>query len=223
MRTLILLFAVLLGMAGVAQAAPPVLSEVPDAPLRDTYRADQPYTIRMRYRDKEGDAPRLAEFVDEAPDGNKTYKLSKTVGGDYETGVILEWNTTGFSVGEHKAYFLIADTETLKKPTRWTKEGPGESNFYTFVVESLWLKIGIMAVGVLVGLLFVPFLVYLLARSLNRQGDPSTAARVGLLLGVVACIGLAVQQFAGYFPPLFVWGFSILIGLAIIIVIFTRR
>jgi hypothetical protein len=79
-----------------------------------------------------------------------------------------------------------------------------------------------MGVGLLVGLLFVPFLVYVLARSLNRRGDPSGAARIGLLLGILACAALFVYLFASFYGPL-TYAIGVVAALALLVVVLTRR
>ena len=219
MRTLTFLLVLLIGLAGAAQATPPTLNELASEPLRDAYRAGQPYTLRLEYKDKEGDRPTKAQFVDQSSSGKITLD-AKVVGSDYVNGVVLEWDVTGFEQGQHNAYFLVKDSSG--EENRYQKSRDPKA-FYTFVAESLWLKIGFVLGGAVIGLVLVPFLLYVLARSLNKRGDPSTAARLGLLLGVMAVIALVIWQFAGFYNPPLVWGVSIIVGLAMLILIFSKR
>ena len=64
-----------------------------------------------------------------------------------------------------------------------------------FVSVSLVSKYIIFGVGLLVALFFLPFVVYMGTRSLNKRSDPAAAARIGLLIGVLASFGLYLYLF----------------------------
>lgn len=200
-----------------ALAAPPALSEIPGAELQEIYQAGKTYTLRLQYTDPDGDRPRKAQFIDESPAGTVSKDLTRLDGNNFRGGVPLVWEVRGFEPGAHRAYFLVTDAEG-----QTTRFPPSPDQFYTFKVESLGTKWGIMAAGLVVGLLFVPFLVYVLARSLNRRGDPSRAARVGLLFGILACCALFIYLFASFYGPL-AYAIGGIAALALLVIVLTRR
>jgi len=53
----------------------------------------------------------------------------------------------------------------------------------------------VLAAGLVVALFFLPFVVYMLARSTNKRSDPGAAARIALLIGILAFCGLAWYLF----------------------------
>jgi len=57
------------------------------------------------------------------------------------------------------------------------------------------IKYVVLAVGLVIALLFLPFVVYLLARSANKRSDPAAAARIALLIGLLSFCGLAWYLF----------------------------
>jgi hypothetical protein len=68
----------------------------------------------------------------------------------------------------------------------------------------------------------LPFLVYLIARSANKQGNPSSAARIGLIIGIFAALALFIFQFLSWYSPLVL----VLGGVAaifLLVVVITRR
>ena len=66
---------------------------------------------------------------------------------------------------------------------------------YEFLSVNPLTKYIVLAVGLVIALLFLPFVVYIAARGLNRHGDPAAAARIGLFIGVLAFCGLAWYLF----------------------------
>ena len=93
---------------------------------------------------------------------------------------------------------------------------------YSFAVESLVDKWIVMGMGLLICLFMLPFLVYLIARSTNKQGNPSSAARIGLIIGIFAALALFISQFISWYSPLVL----ILGGIAalfLLVVVLTRR
>lgn len=218
---LIFVLLALAGLCGLAPAqtgASPTLAPVAEEGLPKTYRAGSRYTLRLRYTDPNGDPVRKnqALFIDEGPSGRIETPASR-ISGDTASGATIEWDINGFEQGAHKTRFEV--TNQARKMTRYP-EDPAE--FYEFVGESLTLKWGIMAGGAVVLLLFLPFLVYVLARSMNRRGDPSKAARVGLLIGILACAGLFIYLFASFYGPL-AFGIGIIAALALFVLVLTRR
>ena len=131
---------------------------------------------------------------------------------------MIEWPIRGFAEGGHNNTRF-----EVKGSDGQTARYPADANvFYSFSVESLVTKLVILGVGLLVGLLFVPFLFYVLFRAMNRRGDPSRAARVGLLLGILACTALFIYLFASFYGPL-VYVLGGVVALALLVVVLTRR
>ena len=193
-------------------AAPPVLREDPQYPLEGVFRTGKRYTVRVQYLDRDGDRPRTALFIDQSQGGGKVnYEKAQIIGTDYKEGVTLAWDVPGFAQGGHQAEFVVTSTD-----------GSSARLPYNFAVEDLLTKWVIMGAGMLVGLLFLPFLVYVLARSMNRRGDLSRAARVGLLLGILACCALFIYLFASTYGPL-TYVIGGIAALALLIVVLTRR
>ena len=209
----------LFGLIGNARAAAPSLSEVEGNPLRSVYRAGESYTLRLRYTDPDGDPPRSggAKFFDESPAGNQTID-GKIGSGDPRNGVIIEWEVRGFAEGAHNNTRF----EVRNRVGEVARFPADPNTFYSFVAESLVSKLVIMGIGLLIGLLFVPFLFYLLFRAMNRRGDPSRAARVGLLIGLLACVALFIYLFASFYGPL-VYAIGGVAALALLVIVLTRR
>jgi hypothetical protein len=180
-----------LGIARGVQAAPQ-LSALPGDELRKEYQPGKKYTLRLRYVDPSGDTLRKsnAVFVDESDAG--TVRTPATdITGDPKTGAVISWEINGFAGGGHRAYFDVkALTDTARYPT-----DPAER--YEFAVATIGTKLLILAIGVVVSLVGIPLVVYLMARSINRKGNPSTSARIALLIGVLMSCGLFVYLFLG--------------------------
>lgn len=199
-------------------AAAPTLSQVggEDRDLPKVVRAGQKYVLQLKFTDADGDRPKRATFFDKAP--SATVTTPGTIGtGNPKDGIVITWDINGFEQGGHQTYFEVqgSDGNIARYPAEQTV-------FYEFVAEALATKIGIMAAGAAVGLVFLPFIVYVLARSLNRRGDPSRAARVGLLIGILACAALFIVLFASFYGVL-AWAIGIVAGLALLVLVLTRR
>jgi hypothetical protein len=206
----------LLVMGTAAVGAPPTLTEVPGDELKNTYKAGQTVTLRLTYKDPDGDRIRTAKFIDES--GSAPIETYTSEGGTPETGQTLKWEARGgFDKGGHKGYFLV--TNTVGEEVRFP-EDPEQR--YTFTVASVADKWIVTIIGVLVGLLFVPFLVYLIARSANKRGNPSSAARIGLLIGIFAALAIFIYEFIGVYDPL-ILAIGGVAALALFIIVLTRR
>ena len=208
---------VLLSTAAAARAAQPVLEPID---LPNSIRERSKATLRLRYTDRDGDSPVKAQFIDRSASSSSAgteVDVTRKGAGDPETGLVLEWDVSNLEVGSHRSYFEVTnDTgEVVRYPAN-------DQEFYGFTVESLTVKLGIMAGGLVVGLVFLPFLVYVLARSMNKRGDPSRAARVGLLIGILACGALFIYLFASFYGPL-VFAIGIIASLALAVIVLTRR
>lgn len=193
----LLLAGLAFGPLTAARAAGSTLAQAPGDELKTTYQAGQKYTLRLFYTDPSGDEIQKSKalFIDEAPSGRVSIPATNIVGDDTTKGVVIEWAINGFEQGGHRASFEV---NSLTGKVRY----PSGTEPYAFVVEAIGSKIITMLIGAGVGLLAVPFLVYILTRTMNRRGDPSYAARVGLLFGILACCALFIYLFLSIFGPL---------------------
>lgn len=199
------------------RAAPPSLNQLAGNELPGVFRAERPYTLSLVFTDADGDRPKRARFIDRSDAAGNVTVDGRIGAGDPRSGVTIEWPVRGFAQGGHRSYFEVTGTDGR------TARYPAEpSEFYSFAAESLVTKFIILGVGLLVGLLFVPFLFYVLFRAMNRRGDPSRAARVGLLLGILACTALFIYLFASFYG-LLVYVLGGLVALALLVVVLTRR
>lgn len=206
----------LLAIGKTVFAATPTLTEVPGDELKNTYQAGKTVTFRLSYKDPDGDRIRKAQFIDE--NGGNTLDYKTLEGGTPETGQTIVWNATGgFDNGGHKGYFLV--TNTVGEEVRYPED---PERRYTFNVASVGQKWVVTGIGIVVGLLFVPFLVYLIARSTNKRGNPSSAARVGLLIGIFAALAIFIYEFMGVYDPL-ILAIGGVAALALFIIVLTRR
>jgi len=198
-------------------AQAPTLKELsePQFKLKSDYEPDKPYTMRLEYTDKDGDRIKSAQFINETP--TRVSFDFKSTEGSVENGATLIWNINGFEKGAHSGYFEVKTA--TGKTTRYPEDA---TKMYTFSVSSVsdkWLKAGI---GIVVCLFAIPFLFYLIARSLNKQGNPSSAARLGIILGILGATAVFLITFFGTYDWM-VLGLGGLAALAIIIIILTRR
>jgi hypothetical protein len=206
----------LLGVGGGAFAAAPTLTPVPGDELKNTYKAGDNVTFRLTYTDPDGDRIRTAKFIDES--GGAPIETYTTEGGTPDTGQNIKWEVRGgFDKGAHRGYFLVTNSvgETARFPADIEQR-------YTFNVASVADKWIVTIIGILVGLLFVPFLVYLIARSANKRGNPSSAARIGLLIGIFAALATFIYEFIGVYDPL-ILAMGGIAALALFIIVLTRR
>jgi hypothetical protein len=206
---------VLLIVGRTAFAATPTLTEVPGDELKNSYKAGDTVIFRLSYKDPDDDRITKAQFIEEsgAPLDYKTLE-----GGTPETGQTIVWEVRGgFDAGGHRGYFRVEN-----KAGEVARYPEDEARRFTFTVASLTQKWIITGVSVVVSLLFVPFLVYLIARSTNKRGNPSSAARIGLLIGIFAALAVYIYEFIGVYDPLFL-AIGGVAALALFIIVLTRR
>ena len=184
--------------------------------LKSLYRASEKYTLHLEYKDPDGYAIKSAKFMDKSKDGEVPFD-AKELGGKTEDGVELSWEVNGFAKGGHSGFFEVENEKGVK--TRYPSDS---SKYYSFAVESLTDKWIVFVVGVVICIAMLPFLVYLIARSVNKQGNPSSAARGALILGIFAALALFIWQFMEWYSPLVLvlGGIAALFGLVIVL---TRR
>jgi len=200
-----------------ASAQTPKLEELPgNAALPKSFQVDKPYVISLKYTDPKGDEIKKSDalFIDQSATG-RTSTPAKRISGDPQNGAIIEWELNKFEQGGHTAHFEV---KGLNDTTRYPED---EKSNYEFVVESPLTKWLIFGTGALVSVVGLPLIVYLLARNLNPHGDPSRAAKMGLLVGILALCALFIYLFLSLYGPLV---FAILIvGVLAAIVLLLRR
>ncbi len=202
--------------APAARAEKPTLTELPEpeSRLKSNYEVGKAYTLKLLYTDKDGDRIKSAKFIEDAPT-SVSYD-SKSTEGNPESGQTIVWQINGFEKGGHRGHFLI---ETAEGTFRYPPEDKGD---YTFSVTSVGDKWILMAVGLFICLGALPFLVYQIARSVNKRGNPSSAARVGLILGIFAALALFIYLFVGIYDPL-ILALGGVAAVAVLIMVLTRR
>lgn len=209
----LILFACLLAVPSFA--APPTLETTGDA-VPSEVRQNQTVEFHILYKQAEGDKPQNAILVLESPTGS-TKVPGKVSSGDPTTGVEIDFPVTIENTGQYRYHFEVTSSTgaTARYPTT-----PGDS--LEFTSASVVQKYVMLGVGILIALLFLPFIVYVATRSLNKRGNPSSAARIALLIGVLASYALFLFLFYSVYSIL---GGVIgaIVALALLIVLFSRR
>ena len=184
-----LLFALCLSLfnVSVVHAAAPKLEPVPNAEVPGEVKPGQTLDFSMTYT---GDPPSSLSMVVQTPSGETIRIPTKAPVGDTTAGVPVSWRFTPEGSGSYKYHFEASagDIGSARYPAAPTDDPQ-------FVAVNLLTKYLVFLVGLGIGLLFLPFVVYLAARSANRQGDPGAAARVALLIGVIASYALFLFLF----------------------------
>lgn len=196
-----------------ASATAPTLE--PDGEFPASLLANHDYTFPLTYKQTEGDAPKTLKMIIDAPYGQVS-QPAQIPGGNPTTGIPVTWNFTPPSSGQYQYHFEA--TSTTGSFARYPA-GKGELEFES---PSLIGKYVAMAIGLLVALLFLPFVVYVAARAINRRGDPSAAARVALMLGILASFALFWYLFIDIYRIIGVMIAGVT-ALAVLIVLLTRR
>lgn len=181
---IILAFSLLCVLAGKAAAAPPKL-ELNDAQALPTeVRLNEPLEMSLKYT---GDPPTKLLLVVLTPNGETATVPGKASIGDPSTGVPVTWPYTPTESGEYRYHFeaQAGDLGGVRYPA-------SPANDYQFVVGSPLTRYIVLGAGLLVCLFLLPFVSYTATRGLNQRGDPAAAARIALLIGLVAYIGLVI-------------------------------
>ena len=197
-----------------APAAPPKLEPAPNAEVPGEVRPGQTLDFSMNYT---GDPPSALNMVVQTPGGETVRIPAKASGGDPAAGVPVSWRFTPSESGSYKYFFEASagDLGSARYPAT-----PADDP--QFVAVNLLTKYLVFLVGLGIGLLFLPFVVYLAARSANRRGDPGAAARVALLIGVIASYALFLYLFYSVYSVLLL-GLAGVVALGLLIVLFSRR
>lgn len=214
-RVIVPLFALLLACAA-AGAKPPTLtpSVTNEAPTEINVGNAEPFA--MVYQQAQGDPPKDLFMVVQTPQGVTLHVSPPTAPiGDPTTGEDVTWIYKPLDSGIYRYHFEATSTTGSSVRFPATDE-------LQFVSVSLTSKYVILVVGLIVALFFLPFIVYIASRSLNKRGDPGAAARVALLIGVLASYGLFLYLFFSVYQFLGV-AIGAVATLALLIVLFSRR
>lgn len=200
---------------GVVFAAEPTLETKSGEPLPVSIKQNDPETFTLVFKDADGDRIKSALMKLKTPSGESQI-VGKNVSNDTTGGVDVTWAAKMNEPGTYTATFIVnsADGEVL-----YPAQGQDP---YRFTVENLPIKWGIFAGGTVVSLLFLPYLTYVLFRSMNQRGDPSGAARGALLIGILLSAALFIYLFAGPYGPL-AFGIGIIAALAGIVMVLTQK
>ncbi len=167
-------------------AAPPTLSPASEFPT--SVVPGHSYVFHLTYKQIEGDPPAVLQMVVDAPYGQAVQKAQKPAG-DPAAGEDLSWDFSPQQSGQYQYHFDVTSA------TGGVARYPAGSGELTFESPNPIVKYVVLAVGLVIALFFLPFVVYMIARAANKRSDPSAAARIALLIGILAFCGLAWYLF----------------------------
>ncbi len=184
--TCVLLPLTLLTLSVNVFAAPPTLSPASEFPA--SVVPGHQYVFHLSYKQPEGDAPQTAQMIVDTPAETEKIKAFSPAG-DPVAGEDLSWNFSPQQSGQYQYHFEVTSA------TGGVARYPAGSGELTFESPSPYVKYIVLAAGLVIALFFLPFVVYMIARSANKRSDPSAAARIALLIGILAFFGLAWYLF----------------------------
>lgn len=200
-------------LAVAVWAKPPTLEPLSEFP--SSILPGHSYTFQLTYKQSEGDPPRSLKMLIDAPGGQVSVP-AQVPGGDPITGIPVTWSYTPADSGQYQYHFEAVSS------TGGFAQYPADKSELTFSSPSIVGKYIALVVGLIVGLLFLPFIVYAGTRSANKRSDPAAAARVALMVGVLASFALYWYLFLGVYGYIGV-AIVFIIALAILIALFSRR
>jgi hypothetical protein len=202
--------------AGLAAAKSPTLKPSPNAAFPGEVQSGSTASFALIYRQEAGDPPTGLKMVIDTPSGEVTIPVSPP-GGDPTTGIPVEWTYAPKDSGVYKYHF-----EATSSTGEFARYPLNPEEDLQFVASSIFTRYIILAVGLVVGLVFLPFVVYVGTRSVNRTGNPTSAARVALMIGVLASYALFCYLFYTVYSitMLIVCGVA---AVALVVVLFTRK
>lgn len=184
-RIALVLSLFLIVVTGVS-AKPPTLEPASEFPT--SVLADHNYTFHLTYKQAEGDPPANLHMIVDTPYGQAIQK-AQTPAGDAVNGEDISWDFKPQQSGQYQYHFEVTSA------TGGVARYPAGSGELEFESPNQIVKYIILAVGLVIALFFLPFVVYMLARSANKRSDPAAAARVALLIGILSFCGLAWYLF----------------------------
>lgn len=215
-RRIFVLFVVVCGVISGVFPQGATLSTPGNQALPNLYQTGKRYTLRLQYVDPRGDDVTKAIFHDESRSGNIDIPM-KTVEGSSADGATVTWEVNGFEKGDHKGYFVVT-TETGS-----TRYPQAPDTFYEFKVHSVVDKWIVVGVSIVLCFTLIPWVIYTSVRSMNRRGSPSSAAKVGLLVGALGALAMFVWQFLGVYDNPLIWILAGVVFIVIIVGVLARR
>lgn len=167
-------------------AAPPTLTQAGEFPT--SVVPGHQYVFHLNYKQAEGDAPQTAQMIVDTPAETEKIKAFPPAG-DPVAGEDLSWNFSPQQSGQYQYHFEVTSA------TGGVARYPSGSDELSFESPNPVVKYIVLAVGLIIALFFLPFVVYMIARATNKRSDPSAAARIALLIGILAFCGLAWYLF----------------------------
>ena len=183
---LLLAFTLLLTSCSGVFAAPPSLT--PSGEFPTSVVPGHQYIFHLNYKQPEGDAPQTAQMIVDTPAETEKIKAFSPAG-DPVAGEDLSWNFSPQQSGQYQYHFEVTSA------TGGVARYPAGSGELSFESPNPIVKYIVLAVGLVIALFFLPFVVYMLARATNKRSDPGAAARIALLIGILAFCGLAWYLF----------------------------
>lgn len=210
-RPLVVCALLLLTSLSTAWAAGPTLTQ--QSPFPAECQPHEIQTFHVLYTNPSGDPATDVELIIQTPGGGQAKILgTQPEGTDPGQGITYTFEFSPENVGEYK-YHFHCDTSTSQT---------ADSTSAEFTSYSMVTKFIILGIGFVVAMLFVPFIIYVIARAVNKRGNPATAARVGLLIGVIAWYGVFVYLFFTIYSTLTI-GLAGVAAVAILVGLLTRR
>ena len=183
---IVLTLTFLMALSLSAFATPPTLSPASEFPV--SVVPGHQYVFHLTYKQSEGDQPQTAQMIVDTPAETEKIKAFSPAG-DPVSGEDLSWNFSPQQSGQYQYHFEVTSA------TGGVARYPTGSSELAFESPNPIVKYIVLAVGLVVALFFLPFVVYMIARAANKRGDPGGAARIALLIGILAFCGLAWYLF----------------------------
>ena len=127
-------------------------------------------------------------MIVDTPYGQQSQK-APVPAGDPTNGEDVSFALTPQQSGQYQVHFEAVSS------TGGVARYPAGSGEIELESPNPVIKFVILGAGLVIALFFLPFVVYMIARSANKRSDPSAAARIALLIGILAFCGLAWYLF----------------------------
>jgi hypothetical protein len=202
--------------AGFTAAKSPTLKPVENADFPGEVQSGSAISFSLIYQQEAGDPPRTLKMVVTTPSGDVTIPVAPP-GGNPVAGIPVSWTYTPKDTGSYKYHFEA--TSSTEEFGRYPVNPADDPKFVSFSVATKYI---ILVVGLVVGLFFLPFVVYVATRSANKHGNPTSAARVALMIGVLASYALFCYLFYTVYGPTMVIACGVA-AVALVVVLFTRK
>ena len=104
-----------------------------------------------------------------------------------------------------------------------TRYPQAPDTFYEFKVHSVIDKWIVVGVSIVLCFTLVPWVIYTSVRSMNRRGSPSSAAKVGLMVGALGALAMFVWQFLGIYDNPLIWILAVVVFIVVVVGVLARR